>query len=72
MKEAVDEADYQTFFEYKMNQYSRTGVVGRGATKATAERGEKIFRMVVDSLADLVKNAIEEDIRKNHGKRIKG
>jgi creatinine amidohydrolase len=69
MKEAVDEADYQTFFEYKMDQYSRTGVVGRGATKGTAERGEKIFRMVVDSLADMVKNAIEEDIRKNHRKR---
>jgi creatinine amidohydrolase len=61
MGEAVDEDDYETFFEYRMDQYSKSGVVGRGATKATAELGEKLFAMVVDALVPMVKNALEED-----------
>jgi creatinine amidohydrolase len=55
MKEAVDENDYETFFEYKMDQYTESGVVGRGATKATAELGENLFRMVVNELVPMVK-----------------
>jgi creatinine amidohydrolase/Fe(II)-dependent formamide hydrolase-like protein len=61
MGEAVDEDDYETFFEYRMDQYSKSGVVGRGATKATAELGEKLFAMVVDALVPMVKNALEEE-----------
>jgi hypothetical protein len=44
-----------------MDQYSKSGVVGRGATKSTAELGEKLFTMVVDALVPMVKNALEED-----------
>lgn len=43
-----------------MDQYSKSGVVGRGETKATAELGEKLFAMVVDALVPMVKNALEE------------
>jgi creatinine amidohydrolase len=61
MQEAVDEDDYQTFFEYRMDEYSKSGVVGRGATKATAKLGEKLFAMVVDALVPMVKNALKEE-----------
>jgi creatinine amidohydrolase len=61
MKQAVDENDYETFFEYKMDQYTDSGVVGRGATKATAELGENLFQMVVNELVPMVKKALNED-----------
>jgi creatinine amidohydrolase len=61
MQEAVDEEDYETFFEYRMDQYSKSGVVGRGATKSTAELGKKLFAMVVDALVPMIKNALNED-----------
>jgi creatinine amidohydrolase/Fe(II)-dependent formamide hydrolase-like protein len=60
MQKVVDEYDYETFFEYRMDQYSKSGVVGRGASKATAELGEKLFTMVVDALVPMVKNALNE------------
>ena len=40
MKEASNEEDYSTFSEYGMDQYLRSGIVGRETTKATAESGE--------------------------------
>jgi len=55
MHEAVDEDDYKTFFEYRMDEYSKSGVVGRGATRATAKLGERLFAMVVDALVPMVK-----------------
>jgi hypothetical protein len=61
MQEAVDENDYETFFEYRMDQYSRSGVVGRDATKSTAKLGERLFRMVVDALVPMVKRGLNED-----------
>jgi creatinine amidohydrolase len=60
MKEAIDEEDYDTFFEYRMDQYSKTGVVGRGATKATPKLGEELFQMVVDELVPMVEKALAE------------
>ena len=66
MQKVVDEHDYETFFEYRMDQYSKSGVVGRGATKATAELGEKLFTMVVDALVPMVKNALTEEKPKSN------
>jgi creatinine amidohydrolase len=60
MDEAVDEDDYETFFEYRMDHYSKSGVVGRGATKSSAELGEKLFAMVVDELVPMVEKALTE------------
>ena len=60
MKQAIDEEDYDTFFEYRMDQYSKTGVVGRGATKATPKLGEELFQMVVDELVPMVEKALAE------------
>lgn len=65
MREAVDEDDYETFFEYRMDQYSKSGVVGRGATKSTPELGEKLFTMVVDALVPMIKNALNEERSKS-------
>jgi creatinine amidohydrolase len=60
MGEAIDEEDYDTFFEYRMDHYSKTGVVGRGATKATAKLGQELFQMVVDQLVPMVEKALVE------------
>ena len=65
MKKAVDEKDSETFFEYRMDDYSRTGVVGRGATKATPALGEKIFEMVVNNLVKMVQKALREESPKS-------
>jgi creatinine amidohydrolase len=61
MEEAVDEEDYSTFFEYRMDQYSKSGIVGRETTKTTAEFGEKIFAMVVDNLSNMIEAALREE-----------
>lgn len=61
MKKAVDENDYETFFEYRMDQYSKSGIVGRSATKATPELGEKLFHMVVDELVSMIHKALSEE-----------
>jgi creatinine amidohydrolase len=61
MEEAVDEEDYATFFEYRMDQYSKSGIVGRETTKATAEFGEYIFGLVVDNLSRMIESALTED-----------
>jgi creatinine amidohydrolase len=66
MKAAVDEKDYETFFEYRMDQYTKSGIVGRGATKATPVLGEKLFQMVVDELVVMVKKALKEQ-KPKHG-----
>ena len=34
MEEAVDQDNYKIFFEYRMDQYSTSGVVGRETTKS--------------------------------------
>lgn len=67
MKEAVNQDDYSTFFEYRMDQYSKSGVVGRETTQATAEFGEKIFAVVVDNLSHMIESALHEDVPTNKG-----
>jgi creatinine amidohydrolase/Fe(II)-dependent formamide hydrolase-like protein len=44
-----------------MDDYSKTGVVGRGATKSSAELGEKIFEMVVEELVPMVLKGLKEE-----------
>lgn len=44
-----------------MDQYSKSEIVGRETTKATAEFGEKIFAMVVDNLSHMIEVALRED-----------
>jgi creatinine amidohydrolase len=66
--DAVDEEDYKTFFEYRMDEYSKSGIVGRETTKATSDFGEKIFGMVVDNLASMVEGAWKEEIPHSRSK----
>jgi creatinine amidohydrolase len=56
MAHAVDEEDYKIFFEYRTDELSKSGIVGREATKATSEIGRNIFGIVVDNLASVVEN----------------
>ena len=60
MEDAIDEEDYDTFFEYRMDQYSKTGVVGRGASRATPKLGEELFQIVVDELVPMIEKALTE------------
>lgn len=59
---AVDEEDYKTFFEYRTDELSKSGILGREATKATSEIGKNIFGLVVDNLASMVEGALREEI----------
>jgi creatinine amidohydrolase len=70
MEKAVDEQDYKTFFEYRMDQCSKSGIVGRETTKATAEFGEKIFGMVVDNLVSMIEDALREETPQAKNKDI--
>ena len=45
-----------------MDQYTKSGIVGRETTNATAEFGEKILSMVVDNLTPMVQSALREEI----------
>ena len=66
--DAVDEEDYKTCFEYRMDQYSKSGIVGRETTKATSDFGEKILGMVVDNLASMVEGALKDEIPQSRSK----
>jgi creatinine amidohydrolase/Fe(II)-dependent formamide hydrolase-like protein len=68
MTNAVDEKDYKTFFEYRMDLYTRSEIVGRDITKTAAEFGEQIFSMVIDALVPMIKDALKERIPRNHYK----
>jgi len=61
MDKAVDEADYSTFFEYRMDQYTKTGIVGRATTKSTKEFGEQLFSDVVNELVAMIQKGITEE-----------
>ena len=43
MSKAVDEEDYKTFFEYRIDKYSESGVIGRETTNSTAEFGGDFY-----------------------------
>ena len=70
MSKAVNQEDYNTFFEYRMDQYTKSGIVGTETTNATAEFGEKILSMVVDNLTPMIQAALREEIP-NKEKEIK-
>ena len=61
MDKAVDEADYSTFFEHRMDQYTKTGIVGRATTKSTKEFGKQLFSDVVDELVAMIQKGITEE-----------
>jgi creatinine amidohydrolase len=67
MEEAGDQDDYKTFFEYRMDQYSTSGIVGRETTKSTKEFGQQILNMVIDNLALMIKDALKEEIPNSKG-----
>ncbi len=58
---AVDEPDYWVFWEYRMDQLSHTGVMGRNATGATREAGEEVLEKIAQAIADQVGAARHEE-----------
>jgi creatinine amidohydrolase len=56
MEDAVDEEDFHQFWDYRMDQVSSSGVMGRKTTEATAEIGHEIIEITAQALAaDLVR-----------------
>jgi creatinine amidohydrolase len=68
MANAVDEEDYKTFFEYRIDELSKSGILGREATKATPKIGENIFGIVVDNLVSMVEGALREESPRSRSK----
>ena len=54
IKEAVNQDDYSTFFEHRMDQYSKFGVEERQITQAKTKFREQIFTMVEDNLSHMI------------------
>lgn len=61
MSKAVDVNDAKVFWDYRMDQYTETGVVGRETRKSSAEWGEELFCMVVEDLVPQIKEALKEE-----------
>ena len=55
MADAVDEKDYETFLEYRTDQYSKSGIVGRETTKAKQEFGERFLQWLLIILRQWLK-----------------
>jgi creatinine amidohydrolase len=62
MSLAVDEPDFPTVFDHRMDQISRSGIVGRNATGGNAADGEKMLEQFSTALAELVRRALDEPI----------
>ncbi len=44
-----------------MDQYTKTGIVGRATTKSTKEFGEQLFSDVVNELVAMIQKGISEE-----------
>ncbi|MEM3737621.1 MAG: creatininase family protein [Candidatus Bathyarchaeia archaeon] len=62
MDKAVNEGDHLTFFEYRSDRYTKSGVIGVAATKATAKFGEEILEEAATELAKLVEKGLKEEL----------
>ncbi len=63
MSKASNYDDVKVFWDYRMDQYTPTGIVGRKTTESTAEWGEALFQMVIEDLVPQIKEALEEQPR---------
>jgi creatinine amidohydrolase len=63
MDQAVNEDDFYTMFDHRFDQISRSGVIGRNASGATAEEGAKMLEAFGLAVADLVQKGLQEPIR---------
>jgi creatinine amidohydrolase len=60
MDRAVSHQDVDSFWDYRMDQVSETGVWGRDVQTATAEHGKAEFDRCVSTTADAVSRAVRE------------
>lgn len=62
LDDVVDEGDFYQFWEYRMDQVSRSGVMGRKVTEATADAGEEIITITANAIAEALNQARDETI----------
>jgi len=60
---AAAEDDEDFFWDYRMDQISRTGVMGRDAAGATVEVGRKLIELASDRLAERLRAGLSETFR---------
>ncbi len=60
MSHAVNTRDRDYFWDYRMDQVSATGVVGRNATGATAEAGRRRLEEAVATLIHILRRGLRE------------
>lgn len=68
MQVAVNEPDYWVFWDYRMDQLSRSGVMGRDATGAE-EAGREILEKIAGDIAEQVAAARDEQSQSRNGAR---
>lgn len=62
MSRAVDEEGFYQFWEYRMDQVSRSGVMGNKTTEANAEAGRKMIDITVAAIVEGLQRGLEEPI----------
>lgn len=61
MEKAIDETTQSYSFDYRVDQISKTGVLGKPSL-ANAEYGKKILNKVIENAIAFTKKALEEEI----------
>jgi creatinine amidohydrolase len=62
MSQAVDEEDFPQFWDYRMDQVSRSGVMGNKTTEANPEAGRDLIERTVDGIVEALARGLEETI----------
>jgi creatinine amidohydrolase len=62
MSQAVDEEDFPQFWDYRMDQVSRSGVMGNKTTEANAEAGRDLIERTVEGIVEALAPGLEETI----------
>lgn len=63
MERAENEDDEDFFWDYRMDQISRSGVLGRDATGSRAEIGRELIELASDRLAERLQQGLGETFR---------
>jgi creatinine amidohydrolase len=61
MDKALNVEDRWLFWDYRMDQVSLSGVLGRATTEATEEKGKEILEQICQDIAAQLKKGMEEE-----------
>jgi creatinine amidohydrolase len=62
MSQAVDEDDFPQFWDYRMDQVSRSGVMGNRTTESNAEAGRDMIERTVAGIVEELSRGLDETI----------